>query len=124
MGGFFHAHAFERTRPPTRISQAFADGASERAPIRGNFLQTRFSRSPKPLAMLCDETTHLWLGRFCVRLMQLRGSMSLREAVSRAVAAHGRFADMIPEDAAQLDAAVATWRLPLPLAMRGFSAQV
>jgi hypothetical protein len=62
--------------------------------------------------MLCQQTTHQWLGRFALRLMQLRQDISLPTAVTRAVYAHAHSSDMPPEDAAQLDAAVSTWRLP------------
>jgi len=62
--------------------------------------------------MLCEQTTHQWLGRFAVRLMQLRQNISLPAAVTRAVCFHAHSSDMLPEAAAQLDAAVLTWRLP------------
>lgn len=62
--------------------------------------------------MLCDQTTHLWLGRFSVRLMQLREGLTLSAAVRRAVAAHAHSRDMMPEQAARIDAAVVSWTLP------------
>ena len=63
-------------------------------------------------AMLCKESTHLWIGRFAVRLMALRKTISMPTAVARAVNAYGYACDLRPEDAARLDAAVFTWRLP------------
>lgn len=63
-------------------------------------------------AMLCEQSTHLWIGRFAVRLMALRETISMPTAVARAVAAHAYAGDLRPEDAARLDAAVPTWRLP------------
>ena len=62
--------------------------------------------------MLCDQKTHIWLGRFCVRLMELRQSIPLPAAVTRAVAAHAHSSDLAPEEAARIDAAVPTWNLP------------
>ena len=56
--------------------------------------------------MLCDQTTHLWLGRFSVRLMQLREGLALPAAVRRAVAARAHSRAMLPEHAARIDAAV------------------
>lgn len=79
---------------------------------RGHFLQVRAMQSTTILPMLCEQTTHQWLGRFAVRLMQLRQNISLPAAVTRAVCSHAHSSDMLPEAAAQLDAAVSTWRLP------------
>ena len=56
--------------------------------------------------MVCDQSTHLWLGRFCVQLMRLRQDASLGFAVRRAVTAFAHSRDLLPEDAARLDAAV------------------
>ena len=63
-------------------------------------------------AMHCDKKNHLWLGRFAVRLMQIRQEMTLSSAVARAVKAHGYAAELHPERAAELDATVPTWRKP------------
>jgi hypothetical protein len=70
--------------------------------------------------MYCDETNHLWLGRFAVRLMQLRQDMTLPSAVARAVKAHGYASDLGPERAAELDAtaSVCQSRSSLPAARR------
>jgi hypothetical protein len=62
--------------------------------------------------MLCEESNHLWLGRFALRLTQLRTDISWPRAVMRAVAAHAYCSDLEPEYAALLDASVATWSLP------------
>ena len=40
--------------------------------------------------MLCHQSTHEWLGRFAVRLMQLRQDISLPHAVKRAVVVYGQ----------------------------------
>lgn len=69
-------------------------------------------RLPNIPSMLCENTTHHWLGRFAVRLMQLRQNISLPVAVARAVRAYAHSSDMVPEAAAQLDATVSSWRLP------------
>ena len=53
--------------------------------------------------MLCKETNHLWLGRFSVRLMQLRRDISWPRAVARGVLAHAYLSDLSPEKAALLD---------------------
>lgn len=53
--------------------------------------------------MYCEKKNHLWLGRFAVRLMQLRQDMTLSSAVARAVKAHAYAADMAPETAAERD---------------------
>jgi hypothetical protein len=66
------------------------------------------------VGMYCNETNHLWLGRFAVRLMQLRQDMTLPSAVARAVKAHGYAADIGPERAAELDASVPMWRPRAP----------
>jgi len=62
--------------------------------------------------MHCKQSTHLWLGRFCIRLMQLRHDMTLPRAVTRAVAAYGHSSDLSPEVAAEIDAAAAGWVQP------------
>lgn len=56
--------------------------------------------------MICAQTNHLWLGRFSVALMKLRNGTSLPAAVSRAVVAHEHLHDMIPEEAAAIEATV------------------
>jgi hypothetical protein len=56
--------------------------------------------------MLCDQTTHLWLGRFSLRLMQLLPGLSMPRAVTRAVHAFGLSSDLNPEQMATIDAAV------------------
>jgi len=59
-------------------------------------------------------SSHLWLGRFCVRLMQLRQDISLPRAVTRAVAAFAHASRQVPEVAAEIDFAVATRAAPQP----------
>jgi hypothetical protein len=56
--------------------------------------------------MLCNETNHLWLGRFSTRLVQLRQDISWRRAVMRAVAAHPYLSDLAPEKAALLESRI------------------
>ena len=56
--------------------------------------------------MICQQANHQWLGRFSVALMKLRQGTSLPSAVSRAVAAHEHLHDMVPEEAAALEARV------------------
>jgi len=53
--------------------------------------------------MLCKETNQLWLGRFSLRLMQLRRDISCPRAVMRAVGAHAYLSDLAPERAALLE---------------------
>ena len=62
--------------------------------------------------MLGDQSTHEWLGQFAVRLMRSRQDISLPCAISRAVVAHGHSSDLMPEEAAKIDAAVSALRLP------------
>ena len=59
--------------------------------------------------MLCKETNHLWLGRFSVRLMQLRRDISWPRAVTRAVLAHAYLSDLSPEKAALLESTASIW---------------
>ena len=54
--------------------------------------------------MQCEQKNHLWLGRFAVRLMELRQDITLSAAVGRAVRAHGWAAELRPEAAAEIDA--------------------
>jgi hypothetical protein len=56
--------------------------------------------------MFCYSSNHLWLGRFSLRLTQLRRDLTWPHAVSRAVVAHAYLSDLDPESAAQLDAAI------------------
>jgi hypothetical protein len=56
--------------------------------------------------MICEQQNHLWLGRFSVALMKLREGTSLPAAVSRAVVAHEHLGDMVPEEAAAIEARV------------------
>lgn len=79
---------------------------------RGHFLQALAMQSTNISPMLYQQNTHQWLGRFAVRLMQLRQNISLPAAVARAVRAYAHSSEMLPEAAAQLDAAVSAWRLP------------
>jgi len=58
------------------------------------------------------QSSHLWLGRFCIRLMQLRRDMTLPRAVTRAVAAHAHSSHLRPEAAAEMDAVAAQWVPP------------
>jgi len=62
--------------------------------------------------MQCKQSSHLWLGRFCIRLMQLRRDMTLPRAVTRAVAAHAHSSHLPPEAAAAMDAVAARWVPP------------
>jgi len=58
--------------------------------------------------MLANEPAHIWLSRFCIRLVQLRPDMTLASAARRSVAAFTCASEMDPEDAAKIyDAAVA-----------------
>ena len=65
------------------------------------------------LPMVGDQSTHEWLGQFAVRLMRLRQDISRPCAVPRAVVAHGHSSDLMPEEAAKIDAAVSALKLPL-----------
>jgi len=56
--------------------------------------------------MLCDQSTHVWLGRFSLRLMQLRPSISWPSAVTRAVQAFALSSDLNPEQMAAIHAAI------------------
>jgi hypothetical protein len=56
--------------------------------------------------MLCDQSSHVWLGRFSLRLMQLRPGLSMPRAVTRAVHAFALSSDLNPEQVATMDAAV------------------
>jgi len=62
--------------------------------------------------MQYKSSSHLWLGRFCIRLMQLRQDISLPRAVTRAVAAHAHSSHLRPEAAAEMDAVAAQWVPP------------
>ena len=63
--------------------------------------------------MAANQSAHLWLGRFCVHLMQLRPDISLRAAVNRAVAAYPYADNLMPEEAAKTVAATLQARWPV-----------
>ena len=61
------------------------------------------------------HTARRWLGRFAVRLMQLRHEVPLHQAAHRAVSAQIYAGHLLPERAAELDATVPHWRVPTQL---------
>jgi hypothetical protein len=59
--------------------------------------------APKNACMVAiPQSTHSWLGRFCVRLMQLRPDTHVVHAVQDAVATFPYASSLEPEDAAEV----------------------
>ena len=58
------------------------------------------------------HTARGWLGRFAVRIMQLRNEVPLYEAANRAVVVRAYASNLLPERAAELDATVPSWQAP------------
>lgn len=50
--------------------------------------------------MITNQSSHSWLGRFCIHLMRLRPGISMPAAVRRAVAVYPYAGELQPEDAA------------------------
>ncbi len=71
--------------------------------------------------MLCKDSTHLWLGRFAMRLTTLRPDIQWPRAVMRAVAAHAYTCDLDPDYAAFLDATASASVLDSPRSGAGTS---
>jgi hypothetical protein len=108
------AAAVSRLADPPQEGTRRGDGVASSMWPRSTSDHMRPCRAPAPnlASMLCDHSTHQWLGRFALQLMQLRQNMSLPQAVTRAVAAHAHASDLSPEEAARLDAEVTSWNLP------------
>ena len=52
--------------------------------------------------MVANQSSHSWLGRFCVRLLRLRPGLNFIVAVKHAVAAQPYAAELEPERAAEI----------------------
>jgi hypothetical protein len=102
--------------PPVSFWQTSSVGRTELVypcctDLAARHAPTRISRDiVDDRLMLCKETNHLWLGRFSVRLMQLRRDISWPRAVTRAVVAHAYLSDLSPEKAALLESTAPMWK--------------
>ena len=68
--------------------------------------------------MLCEQSTHVWLGRFSQRLMQLYPGIKWRTAVARGVYAFPHAHELTSEEAARFDALLLRQiKLPKPEAV-------
>ncbi len=54
--------------------------------------------------MVSNQSSHLWLARFCAHLMRLNPEVSARTAVRRGVAAYPYADELMPEEAATIAA--------------------
>ena len=52
--------------------------------------------------MVHNQSSHSWLGRFCVQLMRIKPDLNVIVAVKHAVATQPYAADLEPESAARL----------------------
>jgi hypothetical protein len=52
-----------------------------------------------------NQSSHVWIARFCVRLIRLQPATSLGDAIRRAVTIYPHSGELEPEHAAQLAAA-------------------
>jgi hypothetical protein len=52
--------------------------------------------------MVANQSSHSWLGRFCVRLLRLRPGLNVIVAVKHAVATQPYAAELEPERAAEI----------------------
>ena len=59
---------------------------------------------PKNARMLANQSSHLWLTRFCGQLLRMDPELSVRVAVRRAVAAYPYASELRPEEAARIAA--------------------
>ncbi len=59
-------------------------------------------RPHKNVAMVHNQSSHSWLGRFCVQLMRLNPDLNVLVAVKHAVATQPYAGDLEPERAARL----------------------
>ena len=58
--------------------------------------------SAEECGMVHNQSSHSWLGRFCVQLMRIKPDLSVVVAVKHAVATQPYAADLEPENAAKL----------------------
>lgn len=61
-----------------------------------------------------NQSSHAWIARFCVRLLLLRPEVRVRVAIRRAVTACAYVGDMLPEEAAGVDAVRLSQSLSTP----------
>ena len=56
----------------------------------------------KNVEMVNNQSSHLWLGRFCVQLMRMKPELNVIVAVKHAVATQPCAAELEPESAARI----------------------